>query len=70
MVLVAGKAAAEGAKINQSLTTLSRIIQLLSDGSKAPATIPFRESKLTHFLSSTSVCSQWLSAALFWAVLF
>ena len=40
----------EGANINKSLLTLSNVIAKLSEGEKAQAHIPYRDSKLTRML--------------------
>lgn len=45
-----GKVFEEAKKINQSLTTLGRVINCLSKGESH---IPFRDSKLTHLLKES-----------------
>lgn len=47
-----GDVAASSKHINQSLTTLSRVIGMLARR-KPPAHIPFRDSKLTHILKNS-----------------
>jgi len=46
----AGKILEEAKKINQSLTSLGRVILALSNGE---AHVPFRDSKLTHLLKES-----------------
>ena len=45
-----GQRAKEGGNINKSLLTLSRVIQMLAEGTAAAGAIPFRDSKLTRLL--------------------
>jgi len=67
---VTGDALTECRHINQSLTTLSRVVSALmqnKDRSKNKVPVPFRESKLTHLLtdvlSGEFVCSMILNAS-------
>ncbi len=53
MCCAAGKQAGEGSKINQSLSTLSRVIQILATANNAPNVfVPYRDSKLTYYLTN------------------
>lgn len=48
-----GQTLKEGAKINQSLLTLSTVINKLSEGTKKGQVIPYRDSKLTRLLQES-----------------
>lgn len=48
-----GQTLKEGAKINQSLLTLSTVINKLSEGAKKGQVIPYRDSKLTRLLQES-----------------